>query len=617
MWFADVDYLMPQALELLHWGANFNPYTLGTEWWRMFTHLFVHFGVVHLGANMLALFALGREVEKLMGSGPFLAAYLLCGLAGGIVSTGWNTMTISCGASGAIYGLLGISIAYAIAIKGDWLEGLLFLLMILAISIAIDLIMPLDHASHAGGLLMGLLIGLYQYRPFKIFKKKLQLLPALSILLLIVFLILPRSQFRYYQAFQLFLKNEQEALRISRQDYSNDKAYIESLKEIQTLWTGTQKELQKQNHLPDKLAEDKYVLSQYCSLKQKDIEFRLNSIEKESYIYWDSMEIVQQVLDTLPKLHFVLNYEQSPSPASPPVQPTTSQAPLLLPVKLYYDSAWQETEAWDAVYYRVGTQDSLGRWQGKVRDYYLDGTVQMKGYYTDGLKDGVFLYYNPQGGYDAAGVYDREIKTGKWEYFHPNGQLKSKYNYQGQTYVLQTWDSLGNPVIRQGNGMYEERYPNGVIQRKGHYVNGLPQGVWLGYYENGQPYFKEYYEQGDLIRGISYSPDGHQYQYDESSKYPHPTGGREVFFQFVRTHQYYPSEAQKENIQGEVTMIFEVSKQGIISNIVFYKSLGEACDQEAQRLLLEGPAWRPAKLYGQEAIHSQAMISVPFPVLQP
>ena len=68
-------------------------------------------------------------------------------------------------------------------------------------------------------------------------------------------------------------------------------------------------------------------------------------------------------------------------------------------IQVWYNEAWEELPAGPGKFYRMGTRDSLGRWQGPVRDYFANGDVQMKGAYTDNLRDGVFIYYTDHNTY--------------------------------------------------------------------------------------------------------------------------------------------------------------------------------------------------------------------------
>ena len=90
---------------MAHYGANFGPYTLSGEWWRLVTYMFLHGGIMHIAFNMWCLWDLGRLCESLYGRWTFLAIYLLTGIAAGLASVGWNPGVLSVGASGAIFGM--------------------------------------------------------------------------------------------------------------------------------------------------------------------------------------------------------------------------------------------------------------------------------------------------------------------------------------------------------------------------------------------------------------------------------------------------------------------------------------------------------------------------------
>jgi len=119
---------IPPAIKLLFWinGGIFllqmtglNPFLvkyLGLTpvmvWhgavWQLFTYMFLHGGLLHIGFNMLVLWMFGRDIEYAWGSREFLKYYLVCGLGAGVVTQLiLNSQTIpTIGASGAIFGVL-------------------------------------------------------------------------------------------------------------------------------------------------------------------------------------------------------------------------------------------------------------------------------------------------------------------------------------------------------------------------------------------------------------------------------------------------------------------------------------------------------------------------------
>ncbi len=149
----------------VRFGANYGPFTLSGEWWRLLTYMFLHGGLMHIAFNMWCLWELGALCESLYGRWTFAAIYLLTGVAAGLASVGWNPGTLSVGASGAIFGLAGalISSFYLgefsvprVAIQGT-LRSLLFFV---GFNVLFgSLVSGIDNAAHAGGLVSGLIIG--------------------------------------------------------------------------------------------------------------------------------------------------------------------------------------------------------------------------------------------------------------------------------------------------------------------------------------------------------------------------------------------------------------------------------------------------------------------------
>jgi hypothetical protein len=140
------------------------------QWWRLVTSMFLHFGVMHLAFNMLALWVFGVLAERLFGNVRFLAIYLIAGIAGSVTSFLWHPVVNGAGASGAIFGVLGALLAFFL--RGE--EGVPKSVLraqrnSAALYIAYSLLngarMGIDNAAHLGGLLAGMLLGYLLSRP--------------------------------------------------------------------------------------------------------------------------------------------------------------------------------------------------------------------------------------------------------------------------------------------------------------------------------------------------------------------------------------------------------------------------------------------------------------------
>ncbi len=121
-----VSIFTPTPGQLLNFGADNASAVLNNgEWLRIVTAMFVHVGIIHLGCNMWCLWNLGLLAEPLLGSAGLLAAYILSGAAGNLLSTFINWWSYSgsggqsgglvygpvgAGASGAVFGLAGVLI---------------------------------------------------------------------------------------------------------------------------------------------------------------------------------------------------------------------------------------------------------------------------------------------------------------------------------------------------------------------------------------------------------------------------------------------------------------------------------------------------------------------------
>jgi rhomboid protease GluP len=162
---AGVSITDPTVGELRHWGANFGPLTIGGQWWRLLTCIFVHGGLLHIASNMYGLWILGRVAEPLYGRWTFGIAYLLCGLSGSVASIVWKPVVLSVGASGAVFGVAGALLAsFYLGELSLPRSAVMTTVRSLAVVLGINLLFGsvvahIDNAAHVGGLVMGLLLG--------------------------------------------------------------------------------------------------------------------------------------------------------------------------------------------------------------------------------------------------------------------------------------------------------------------------------------------------------------------------------------------------------------------------------------------------------------------------
>jgi rhomboid protease GluP len=175
---------MPTLDQLMRWGADRpNNVLIYGEWWRIVTAMFVHVGILHLATNMWCLWNLGLLAEPLMGSAGLMAAYILTGAAGNLLSTAYNWVwpahdasgapffQAGAGASGAVFGIAG---ALIVLLKSRYLpvpqrelsrlrrSVIYFAAINLVIGFSVNFGsgftgVAIDNSAHVGGFLCGLL----------------------------------------------------------------------------------------------------------------------------------------------------------------------------------------------------------------------------------------------------------------------------------------------------------------------------------------------------------------------------------------------------------------------------------------------------------------------------
>jgi membrane associated rhomboid family serine protease len=154
------------------------------EWWRFVTPVFLHIGWLHLLVNMYSLFILGPYVEKLYGSARFVFFWIATGVAGVVASylasgAGMNNIpvlgrflfrggdAVSAGASGALFGLIGVLFVFGIKFRRELPEGFkrafgTGMIPTILINLFIGYTIPfIDNAAHMGGFVAGAIFALF------------------------------------------------------------------------------------------------------------------------------------------------------------------------------------------------------------------------------------------------------------------------------------------------------------------------------------------------------------------------------------------------------------------------------------------------------------------------
>lgn len=145
---------------LLKFGANWDVLTKSSpkEYYRLLTSTFLHIGFIHIIVNMYSLYVIGPQVESFFGKLKYLFIYLFSGICGSMLSLAFTHNTISAGASGAIFGLLGSLLYFGYyyrAYLGNVVKSQIVPIILLNLAIGF-ILTGIDNAAHIGGLVGGI-----------------------------------------------------------------------------------------------------------------------------------------------------------------------------------------------------------------------------------------------------------------------------------------------------------------------------------------------------------------------------------------------------------------------------------------------------------------------------
>ena len=162
------------AANLLKYGANYQAYIQAGEWYRLFSCIFIHASILHLLLNMYALKIIGSQIESFLGKIRFVIVFIISGLIGSLFSA-ILTKSVSVGASGAIFGILGSLIYFSYHYRLLLGSSLKYeILPVVIFNLGIGLFIPgVDIWAHIGGLVGGIFATMAVGVPGKINKRSI------------------------------------------------------------------------------------------------------------------------------------------------------------------------------------------------------------------------------------------------------------------------------------------------------------------------------------------------------------------------------------------------------------------------------------------------------------
>ncbi|MBK9739021.1 MAG: rhomboid family intramembrane serine protease [Actinobacteria bacterium] len=173
------------------WGMWPAGIAMNGEWWRLGSAAFLHGSFLHIAFNMYVLFALGPTLERILGHYRYLLLYVLAAIGGGVASYLFSDVrTVSVGASGAIFGLMGALVVAGRRLRYDVTQ----VLVLLGINMVIGFIAPgVDWRAHLGGLVTGAAVAAIMVFPARRHRNAVQVSGIIGVVLILAALTMWRT----------------------------------------------------------------------------------------------------------------------------------------------------------------------------------------------------------------------------------------------------------------------------------------------------------------------------------------------------------------------------------------------------------------------------------------
>ena len=229
--------------------------------------------------------------------------------------------------------------------------------------------------------------------------------------------------------------------------------------------------------------------------------------------------------------------------------------------------------------------------------YYVNDELRITGSYKNGQKEGMWKEENEWGQLVWQGAYANDQKTGPWKYYR--GYALTHQVYKEGEYVL--GEKSGHWKLYEGWG--KEHH----LRAESNYVAGKRMGVWNFYVAGATA---QQFDFDKMLLKSNAEHLGENQDPIQSGPYKdlnyrdnnaHYKSGEAELMPFLGSVIQYPQEAYEKGITGTVYVTFQVDKTGAVQGIKILRSVDEALDQEALRVVkLTAADWKPATFEGEK-----------------
>jgi len=276
----------------------------------------------------------------------------------------------------------------------------------------------------------------------------------------------------------------------------------------------------------------------------------------------------------------------------------------------------QEPDAGSDLYnvfdlYKDGSKKLIGK-SSTVKPVVFEGQVAR--FYPNGKKAAVANYHNNQ----LSGLY--------YQYF-TNGKIYAVLQFReqagsgtGSYFITTVLDSLGNQLVKEGNGHFKGHdFSDDSAIEEGDVKDGMRDGDWKGTVASLNIEFKEHYDQGKLIYGISTDKAGKEYRYTERYSRPFYKDGNKALFTFLENQMNFFAKDEIVNVKGTPIFSFFVEGKGKLSHITISNiavAVSNPAVETMEDYLLKAAAasakgWLPATSFG---VPHRQFISFPYSI---